>query len=79
MFEFEETRWDAVKINNSGFISVTPYLLHRSLNQGMEMEGGIFYLGGGKGRGNKLKFIPLGQKNNYFTASPQKNNNNVNY
>ena len=52
MFEFRllgagETCWDAVKINNSGFISVTPYLLHRSLNQGMGMEGGIFYLGGG--------------------------------
>ena len=54
MFEFRllrggVTRWDAVKINNSGFISVTPYLLHRSLNQGMGMEGEIFYffLGGG--------------------------------
>ena len=47
MFEFRllgggETRWDAVKINNSGFISVIPYLLHRSLNQGMGMEGGFF-------------------------------------
>ena len=52
MFEFRllgggETRWDDVKINNSGFISVTPYLLHRSLNQGMGMEGGGFFILGG--------------------------------
>ena len=53
MFEFRllrggETRWDAVKINNSGFISVTPYLTHRTLNQGWGMEGEIFFWGGGQ-------------------------------